>query len=130
MTLAAEILTGNDVIADAERLRRRAKSIVQEHPGRYANVVGEPSGWSVVTKRGWWACDFHNMLDEDRLCEMIERGHKVILIVGMVAARGTALTATNHVAVVSKILQGEISGEKLARMVFRAKRCAASALYG
>lgn len=84
----------------------------------------------VVTKRGWWACDFHSMVDEDRLCEMIGRGHKVILIVGMVAEPGAALTATNHVAVVSKIQQGELSVGKLARMVFRAKGCAASGLYG
>jgi hypothetical protein len=70
------------------------------------------------------------MLDEDRLRERIEHGHKVVLTVGLVANPGTGvLTPKNHTAVVSIAEPRRYSEDKLAILTTRAKVHAAASLY-
>jgi hypothetical protein len=122
--------TANDVIADAERCRREAKAMVEKHPERYGELIGQPSGWCVVTEKRPWSRTFHSMLNEDSLRERIERGHKVALTVGLVAAPGAgALTSTNHTAVVLIAEPRKHSADKLAMIATRAKVYCAASLY-
>ena len=44
-SLAPEAVTGDVVITNAERLRHRAKAIVEEFADRYSGLAGQPSGW-------------------------------------------------------------------------------------
>ena len=69
------------------------------------------------------------MIDEDRLRERIERGHRVVLTVGLVANPDIPLTASNHVATISLAEPRKHNPETLAIIGVRAKQCAASALY-
>jgi hypothetical protein len=69
------------------------------------------------------------MLNEDRLREKVERGHKVVLTVGLVATPGTALTPTNHAAVVSIAEPRKHPADKLSLITARAKVCCAASLY-
>jgi hypothetical protein len=121
-------ISADDVIAKAERVRRRAQEIAEHYP-QYSDLIGQPSGWCVVTEFGFWSLAFHSMLDEDVLRERINRGRKVILTLGLVAALGSKLTATDHVAVVSQSNPEKPSRKRLEVMVARAKRCAVSALF-
>lgn len=126
---ATERANGNDIIADAERLRRQAKALVDEFPNRYADLAGQPSSWCVVTEKGWWSRDFHTVGDEDQLRELIERkGHRVILMLGLVAYPYAPLTATNHAEAVSLAELHQHSSKSLARIIARAKRHAVSAM--
>ena len=129
MLISVAFVTADDVIANAERVRRRAREIAERYP-QYAELVGLPSGWCVVTENGWWPYAFHNMVDEDLLRERINRGRKVIVTVGLVAVPGTALSGTDHVAVVSRTEPEWLSPKRLEWVVGRAKRCATSAMYG
>jgi hypothetical protein len=124
-----EIQTANNVIADAERCRREAKAMVQKNPERYKELIDQPSGWCVVTEKGWWSRGFHSMLNEDRLREKVEDGHKVVLTVGLVATPGAALTPTNHAVVVSIAEPRKHPADKLAMITTRAKVCCAASLY-
>jgi hypothetical protein len=125
---ATERANGHDIIADAERLRRQANALVDEFPNRYADLAGQPSGWCVVTEKGWWSREFHTIEDEDHLCEIIEWGHRVILMLGLVAYPYSPLTATNHAEVVSIAEPCRHSSKTLARIIARAKRHAVSAM--
>jgi hypothetical protein len=103
---------------------------VQQHPESYDELIDQPSGWCVVTEKHPWSRAFHSMLNEDSLRERIERGHKVILTVGLVANPGTgALTPQNHTAVVSIAEPRKYSAEKLAMLTTRAKVYCAASLY-
>lgn len=124
-----EIQSANNVIADAERCRREAKAMVQKNPERYKELIDQPSGWCVVTEKGWWPRAFHSMLNEDRLREKVELGHKVVLTVGLVATPGAALSPTNHAAVVSIAEPLKHPADKLALITARAKVYCAASLY-
>ena len=87
-----ETQTASNVFADAERCRREAKAVAQKHPERYKELIAQPSGWCVITEKGWWSRTYHGMFNEDQLRDKIERGHRVVLIVGLVAFPGVALT--------------------------------------
>src|SRR5579863_4054436 len=84
MTTALEIHIADDVIAEAERCRCEAVSLVK-NDARYSELIGQPSAWCVVTEKGIWSRTFHTALEKDHLIECLEKGHRVILTVGLVS---------------------------------------------
>ena len=91
----------NEVLAEAERCRREAHATVEKNLALYSDLVGQPSGWCVVTEKGLWSRQFHTMADEDRLREKIEKGHRVVLTVGLVANPAIPLYPSNHAAIIT-----------------------------
>ena len=85
-------------VAQAERCRVEAKTTVKEDPNKYGDLREQPSGWCVVTQKGLWSRVYHNGYGEDRLKECLDRGHKVLMTVGLVAKADSPLTVGSHVA--------------------------------
>lgn len=51
MTSTLEIPVSDNAIAEAERCRREAQSLVGKD-ARYSELSGQPSAWCVVTQKG------------------------------------------------------------------------------
>jgi len=115
-------------VAEAERCRREAQNRVKQNPGKYAELERQPSGWCVVTQKGLWSRVYHNGYGEARLRESIDRGHQVLLTVGIVAKPEAPLKPDTHVASVKVINPGKLSEYKLDLVAVRAKLHAAQAL--
>jgi hypothetical protein len=116
-------------VREAERCRREAYEMITKDPNRYASLVGQPSGWCVVTEKGFWKRSFHGHNEENLLRDRIENGHKVILTVGIVADPRVSVNAQNHVATVSVSEDCKLPEEKLAVITAHAKLHAASAMF-
>jgi len=128
MTLTCEISGIDTVIAEAERCRREAITLVCQD-NRYSELVGQPSGWCVVTEKGLWSRAFHTVHETDRLYECIEKGHRVVLTVGLVSQPGVPLHSTRYASVVAVSEAQKYSEDKLADIAVRAKLRAASSLH-
>src|SRR5215472_4495730 len=85
-------------IAEARRCRKEARAKVEQNQGKYAQLKDQPSGWCVVTRKGFWSREYHNVYGEPRLREYIDRGHEVLLTVGIVARPEEPLNPKTHVA--------------------------------
>ncbi len=118
----------DNVIAQAEQCRREALSLVGKD-SRYSELVGQPSSWCVVTEKGMWSRAFHTVHETDRLNECIEKGHRVVLTVGLVSQPGVPLHATRYASVVAVSEARKYSEDKLADIAVRAKLRAASVLH-
>jgi hypothetical protein len=130
MTMGAiAIQDANRVLAEAERCRREARAKVDNNSVLYSELLSQPSGWCVVTERHTWARRYHTMIDEDRLRDRIERGHKVVLTLGLVANPAVPLTPSNHVAFISIAEPRTHDSQKLLKISVRATRWAATALH-
>lgn len=128
MTSTLKISATNDVIGEAERCRREALSLVGKDP-RYSDLNGQPASWCVVTEKGLWSRAFHTALEKDRLQECLEKGHRVILAVGLVAQPGVPLHSSRYASVVGIADRSKYSEDKLGDIAVRAKLRAASALH-
>jgi hypothetical protein len=115
-------------IAEAERCRVDARSTIEQNPTKYAHLNGQPSGWCVVTRKGFWSRNYHNGYGQPKLKELIERGHEVLMTVGVVADPESPLQPDTHVAKVQLINPGGLSEYKLFLISVRAKLHAARAL--
>jgi hypothetical protein len=124
-----EIKTATDVLQEAERCRSEACAKIKSDPQRYAGLVGQPSGWCVVTEKGFWKRSFHGPHEQSLLRDRIESGHKVILTVGVVADPRVSMTADNHVAEVSVGDACKLPFDKIAILTAQAKMHATSALF-
>ena len=123
------VISGIDnVIARAEQCRREALSMVSKD-SRYSELVGQPSGWCVVTEKGLWSRAFHTVLERDQLNECIEKGHRVVFTVGLVSQPGVPLHATRYASVVAVSEAQKYSEDKIADIAVRAKLRAASSLH-
>lgn len=109
------------VLQEAERCRREACAKIKSDPQRYAGLVGQPSGWCVVTEKGFWKRSFHGQHEQNLLRDRIESGHKVVLTVGVVADPRVSMTAENHVAEVSVGESCKLPFDKLAVLTAQAK---------
>lgn len=118
----------NAAVAEAERCLLEARKAIAKDPDRYAELAGQPSGWCVVTQNGFWSRKYHDRFEESRMRDCIERGHKVVLTVGLVAKPDSPLNANNHMASVSVSELQKISRDKIAMITVRAKIHAAHAL--
>jgi hypothetical protein len=118
-----------EAVKEAERCRREASEMITKNPDQYASLVGQPSGWCVVTEKGFWKRSFHGHHEESLLRERIQHGHKVILTVGIVADPRVSVTSQNHVATVHVSDECKLPGEKLAVLTAHAKLHAASAMF-
>ena len=128
MTSTIEFSAQNDVISEAERCRRAALSLVSKDP-RYSGLNGQPASWCVVTEKGLWSRSFHTMMERERLQECIEKGHRVVLMVGLVSKPGVPLHASQYASVVAVAEGGKYSEDKLGDIAVRAKIRAASCLH-
>ena len=115
-------------VAEAERCRVEAQNRVKQNPGKFADLKQQPSGWCVVTQKGFWSRVYHNGYGEARLREYIDRGHKVLLTVGIVAKPDLPLKPDTHVASVKVADSGKLNEYKLHLVSVRAKLHAAQAL--
>ncbi len=115
-------------VAEAERCRVEAKTTVKENPEKYADLSQQPSGWCVVTQKGLWSRHYHNGHGEAQLREHLDRGHKVLLTVGLVAKPDSPLNAGTHVASIRVSDPRRLSDYKLLLVSVRAKLHAAQAL--
>ena len=120
--------TNTDVIGEAERCRREALSLVGKDP-RYSELNGQPAAWCVVTEKGMWSRAFHTAFEKDRLQECIEKGHRVILAVGLVAQPGIPLHSSKYASVIAVANPCKYSEDKLDDIAVRAKLRAASSLH-
>jgi len=118
----------NAAVEEAESCRVEARNRVKQNPGEYAALEGQPSGWCVVTQKGFWSRVSHNGYGEARLKEYIDRGHKVLLTVGIVAKPDAPLKPDSHVASVRVADTEKLSEYKLHLVAVRAKLHAAQAL--
>jgi len=115
-------------VAEAERCRVEAKATVKENQEKYADLSQQPSGWCVVTQKGLWSRAYHNGYGEAQLRERLDRGHKVLMTVGLVAKPDSPLNANTHVASIRVADPGRLSDDKLQLVSVRAKLHAARAL--
>jgi hypothetical protein len=129
MGKTVEMITlANAAVEEAERCRLEALETIAKDPSRYTELSGQASGWCVVTQKGFWSRKYHDRFEESRLRDCIERGHKVVLTVGLVAKPDSSLSVSNHVASVAISKPGKISPDKLSMITVRAKIHAAHAL--
>lgn len=128
MTSSPEVSVYDEVVAEAERCRRNAVTLVGKD-SRYSELTGQPSGWCVVTEKGRWSREFHTAIDKDRLRECIEKGHRVVLTVGLVSNPGLPLHSTKYASVAAMAEPRKHSDDKLADIAVRAKIRAASSLH-
>lgn len=128
MTSTLEISATNDVISEAERCRQEALSLVGKDP-HYSELNGQPGGWCVVTEKGLWSRAFHTALEKERLQECLDKGHRVIMAVGLVAQPGVPLHSSKYASVVAVADPCKYSEDKLGDIAVRAKLRAASSLH-
>ena len=112
----------------AERCRKEARTAVEQNPECHPGPKNQPSGWCVVTQRGFWSRVYHNCYGKSRLQEHLDRGHKVLLTVGIVARPDSPLSADTHLAQIRVANRGTLSDYKLDLITVRAKLHAAQAL--
>ena len=98
MASTVEISVIDNVIAEAERCRREAISVVG-NDARYSELIGQPSSWCIVTEKGLWSRTFHTVLEKDRLEDCLAKGHRVVLTVGLVGHPNIPLHASKYVSV-------------------------------
>lgn len=122
------VTLANAAVEEAERCRLDARQAVTKDPSRYAGLMGQPSGWCVVTQKGLWGRKYHDRFEESRLRDCIARGHKVVLTVGLVAKPDSPLSPHNHVLSVAVGKSGNMSKDKLSMITTRAKLHAVHAL--
>lgn len=115
-------------LAEAESCRREARTAVEQRAELHRALKDQPSGWCVVTQKGVWPCAYHNVYGEVRLREYLDRGHKVLLTVGIVAKPDSPLTGETHLASIRLAQPGRLSDYKLHLISVRAKLHAARAL--
>jgi hypothetical protein len=113
---------------DAKHCRKEARIAVEQNPERHPGLKDQPSGWCVVTQKGVWSRVYHNCYGEARLREVLDRGHKVLLTVGIVARPDSPLSRETHIARVRVVNRGSLSDYKLDLITVRAKLHAAQAL--
>jgi preprotein translocase subunit YajC len=127
LAIQEEVSAAMAAIQEAERCRREAHEIITRDPQRFGALASQPSGWCVVTE-GFWKRAFHAPHEQSDLRERLEKGHKVILTLGIIADPKVSVTAENHVAAVKVNENCKLPWEKLAMITARAKIHAASSL--
>ncbi len=115
-------------LEQAESCRLAAQSAVEQNPDRYASLKNQPSGWCVVTQKGFWSRVYHNAYWELRLRDCLDRGHKVLLTVGIVANPDLPLKSDTHLASVKVAQPERLSEDKFDLISIRAKLHALRAL--
>ena len=124
-----EVSAAFAALQEAERCRREACAKINSDPQRYAELVGQPSGWCVVTEKGFWKRSFHGQHEQSLLRDRIEHGHKVVLTVGIVADPRVSIKADNHVAEVKVDESCKMPFDKLAILTAQAKIHATSTFF-
>jgi hypothetical protein len=114
-------------LAEAECCRRDARAAVERDPSRAA-LKDKPSGWCVVTQKGFLSRAYHNMSGKDQLIDLLDRGHRVLLTVGIVAIPDAPLNTETHMASVRVTQPCKVSEYKLLLISARARLHAARAL--
>jgi len=129
MLSIAEINPSDKALEEAERCRTEVRTAVEQDPQRHAGLQGQPSGWCVVTQKGLWSRVYHNGYGETNLRDCLDRGHKVLMTVGIVAKPDSPLQPDSHLALVRVGDRGSLSDGKLELISIRAKLHATRALF-
>ncbi len=129
MVQLIETVPADMAIAEAERCRLEAVATVAKDPDRYAALKDQPSGWCVVTQKGFWSRVYHDGYRQDQLRDLLGRGHKVLMTVGIVAKPDAPLNTNTHVATVAVAEPKNLPEHKLQMITVRAKLHAARALF-
>jgi hypothetical protein len=124
-----ETVPADIAIKEAERCRLEAVAAVARDPDRYAALKDQPSGWCVVTQKGFWSRVYHDGYRQDQLRDLLDRGHKVLMTVGIVAKPDSPLDIDTHVAAVTVAEPQKLPEHKLQLITVRAKLHAARALF-
>ena len=115
-------------LEEAERCRRRACAKVIKDQRQYADLMGQPSGWCVVTEKGPWKQSFHARHELDLLCNDLESGHRVLLTVGIISNPRVPITSNNHAFEVKVEDSCKLPFEKVVVLTAQAKIHATSRL--
>jgi len=129
MIQVKETVPADVAIAEAERCRLEALATVAKDPDRYGALKDQPSGWCVVTQKGFWSRVYHDGYRRDQLRDHLDRGHKVLMTVGIVAKPDSPLNTSTHVAAVTVTEPHKLPEQKLQLITVRAKLHAARALF-
>ena len=124
-----KIAPSDAALDEAERCRLEARTAVEQNLERHPALKGQPSGWCVVTQKGFWSRVYHNGYGKTRLRECLDRGHKVLLTVGLVAKPDSPLKPDTHLALVRIADRARLSDFKLELISVRAKLHASQALF-
>jgi hypothetical protein len=116
-------------LEEAERCCRRACAKVIKDQRQYADLIGQPSGWCVVTEKGPWKRSFHARHELDILRDHIESGHKVVLTVGIIANPQVPMTSNSHVSEVKVEDSYKLPFGKLVVITAQAKIHATSRMF-
>ena len=127
--LLDQVVPADLAIKEAESCRLEAKAAISNNPDRYAALRDQPSGWCVVTQKGFWPRVYHDGYSQDVLRDHLDRGHKVLLTVGIVAKPDSPLNSDTHVAAVKVAEPVKVPEDKLQLITVRAKLHAARALF-
>jgi hypothetical protein len=129
MLQITEAVPADLAIKEAESCRLEAMAAISNNPERYAALRDQPSGWCVVTQKGIWPRVYHDGYSQERLRDHLDRGHKVLLTVGIVAKPDSPLNRDTHVAAVKVAEPMNVREDKLQLIMVRAKLHAARALF-
>jgi hypothetical protein len=129
MAQITEAVPADLAINEAESCRLEAMAAISNNPERYAALRDQPSGWCVVTQKGFWPRVYHDGYSQERLRDHLDRGHKVLLTVGIVAKPDSPLNRDTHVAAVKVADPINVREDKLQLIMVRAKLHAARALF-
>src|SRR5215469_8383349 len=123
-----EINPTDKALEEAECCRMEARKAVEQSPERHATLKGQPSGWCVVTQKGLWSRTYHNGYGAVQLKDCLDRGHKVLLTVGIVARPDSPLKPDSHLAMVRVSDRRRLSDYELDPLSTRGKLHAVHAL--
>lgn len=108
-------------LKEAELCRRKACARVIRDQKRYGHLMGQPSEWCVVTENGLAKPSFHARYERDLLRDRLERGHRVVLTLGIIAESRVSLTPDNHVAEVKVEDPCNVPSDQLTELTEQAK---------
>ncbi len=129
MSMKNEVVSPTvDVLKEAETCRLQAQALIKEKPNQFSDLAGKPSGWCVVTKKGFFGASFHVHREAGLLQEAVKKGGNVLLTVGIVANPAIPLNANNHAAVVKVSESCKLDELKLSLLTSQAKLKAVYAL--
>jgi hypothetical protein len=117
-----EFFQGDEVLTRAEACRAKAVRLSAKH----AKYRGAASSWCIISRHSVHSYAYHFPGGEARLRDHIARGHRVVMIVGVVAdpgrSRDNVLYVADDVVVLSPQQTRKLVDEALRRAAARCAR--------
>jgi hypothetical protein len=115
-------------IDEAERCRRNAHAMVAKETDRLPLLTRQPSSWCVVTEDSGNRA-FHAPHQQSALRDRLEKGHKVILTLGIIGDPRASLTKDNHLVAMKVSEECMMPSGTLAVIIAHAKIHALSSIH-